>query len=58
MWRPHLGFAENTEIAGRCKAGASNHFGEEFDEQEDCRLWSTGLNVLREGEGVSFTEQD
>jgi hypothetical protein len=38
MERPHLGFAENTEIAGRRKAGASNHFGEEFDEQEDCRL--------------------
>jgi len=29
---------ENTKIAGRCKAGANNHFGEEFDEQKDSRL--------------------
>jgi len=34
------------------------HFGEEFDEQKDCRLQSARLNVLRKGERVSFTEQD
>jgi hypothetical protein len=38
MERSHLGLAENAKIAGRFKAGASNHLGEEFDEQKDCRL--------------------
>jgi hypothetical protein len=38
MERLHLELAENTKIAGKRRAGASNHFGEEFDEQKDCRL--------------------
>ncbi len=32
------GLAENAKIDGSCKAGANNHFGEEFHEQKDCRL--------------------
>jgi len=47
FWRPlHalslaatlFGMAESKKIAGRCKTGASNHFGKKFDEQKDCRL--------------------
>jgi hypothetical protein len=36
--RAHLELPGNRKIVGRCTAGTSNHFGEVFDEQKDCRL--------------------
>jgi hypothetical protein len=32
------GLPKTQRLLGDCKAGASNHFGEEFNEQKDCRL--------------------